>query len=77
LLPQEEQFEELQLPQELPPPPLGIWLSILRSSFARETNFDIARADVLLHRGQSASSCDFDIGRSCSNLFLHFGQQYS
>jgi len=57
LLPQEEQFEELQLPHELPPPPpAGIWLSMLRSSLARETNFDMARGDALLHRGQPASS---------------------
>jgi hypothetical protein len=77
LLPQEEQFEELQLPHELPPPLLGMWFSILRSSLARETNFDMARADMLLHRGQLASSWDFDIGRSCSNLVLHFGQLYS
>jgi hypothetical protein len=78
LLPQEEQFEELQLPHELPPPLLpGMWLSMLRSSLARETNFDMARADVVLHRGQLASSCDFDIGRSCSNLVRHFGQLYS
>jgi hypothetical protein len=77
LLPQEEQFEELQLPHELPPPPLGMWLSMLRSSLARETNFDMARADVVLHRGQLSSSCDFDIGRSCSNLVLHLGQLYS
>ncbi len=74
MLLQEEQFEELQLPQELPPPLAGMWLSMLRSSLARETNFDMARADVVLHRGQLAPSCDFDIGQSCSNLALHLGQ---
>ena len=70
-------MDELQLPQEPPPLLLGMWLSMLRSSLARDTNLDKAREDAVLHLGQSASSVAFDIGRSCSNLVLHLGQLYS
>jgi hypothetical protein len=68
---------ELQLPQELPPELAAIWLSMLKSSFARDTNFEIARFEGVLQRGHSQSSLLFDIGLSCSNFSLQLGQLYS
>ena len=75
--PQVEQLLELQLLQELPPPPEGIWSNMLRSELARDTNLDMARPDRVLHLGHSASSSAFDRGRSFSNLVWHSGQTNS
>ena len=68
---------ELQLAQELPPPPEGMWLSMLRSDFERDTKRDIALLEGLLHLGQSAGSSHFDRGRINSNLQSHLGHLYS
>jgi len=75
--PQVEQLPDEHPLQDFPPPPEGMWSSMLRSDLARETNFDMARPDRALHLGQSASSSDFDREQSCSNLIWHLGQIYS
>jgi len=75
--PQVEQLEEVHPPQDLPPPPEGMWSSMLMSDPAREKNLDMARPERALHMGQSAASSALDRGRSCSNLMWHLGQIYS
>jgi len=73
--PHVEQLDELQLPQDPPLPDKDV--SDPRSSFALDTNLDIALLERLLHFGHSTSSSDLDIERKSSNLLLHFGQLYS
>ena len=67
---------ELQPLHELPPDE-GILLYILKSLLDFEINFDTVRLLVAWHLGHSHDSSDFEIGLIASNLFPHFGHEYS
>jgi hypothetical protein len=62
---------------DFPLPPEGMRSSMLKSVFECETNLDMARLEIDLHLGHSASSSAREIERSCSNLMWHLGQIYS
>ena len=73
-IPQEAQFEEPQLAQELPPPSDDV---APLESVVMQQKEDSTRSHLPLHSGHSAGSSDLLTGRSSSNFESQSEQTYS